>query len=303
MRVLNSSKNLSLAGSSVALGDFDALHKGHMEVIKSAGEYAREHNLLWTVYMFSSRPNKNAENINSLFKRIEILEKIGVDTVVLEEFTDSYKNTSCEEFVSEYLVDRLSAKAVFAGFNYKFGKDASGDAIYLKELCEKAGISGFIKECVKAEGIPVSSTGIRNLIKNGEVLLANELMGRYFSISGEVVEGKKIGRTIGFPTANINYPKGIIIPLKGVYISRCKIGDNKYYSITNVGEKPTVFDKSNNIETAIAGFSNSIYGEEIEIEFCKRIRDIKKFSDLEELKKQLEKDMNKAKVFFDEDIS
>ena len=124
-------------------------------------------------------------------------------------------------------------------------------------------------------------------------------MGRYFSIKGVVVRGKQIGRTIGFPTANIEYPMGIVIPKEGVYITQTKIGDNKYYSITNVGEKPTVSDKSQNIETAVGDFSGDIYGEEIEIEFCRYIREIQKFDSLDVLKNQLSEDMEQAKTFFE----
>ena len=125
-----------------------------------------------------------------------------------------------------------------------------------------------------------------------------KFMTRTFSISGTVIKGKQLGRTIGFPTANIEYPKGVVLPKEGVYITICKIGENKYYSITNVGEKPTVSDERKNIETAIGDFDGDIYGEQIQIEFCKRIRDISRFDSLDKLREQLLRDMDMAKSFF-----
>lgn len=299
MRVYNGSKNLKIEDSAVALGDFDAIHKGHIEIIKSAGEYAKENGLLWTVYMFSKRPNKMGKSINTLEKRLEILENLGVDVVITEEFTEKFKNTSCEEFISEYIIKRLNAKSVFVGYNYRFGKGAKGDAKMLKELLASYETGVFVSDCVEIENVALSSSKIRKLIENGEMEKTRLFMGRYFSVSGRVVEGKKLGRTIGFPTANIEYPNDTVIPQSGVYISRTTVGDNKYYSITNVGEKPTVSDETKNIETAIGGFSKDIYGETIVIEFVKKIRDIEKFDSLSELKKQLEADMNEAKEYFE----
>ncbi len=299
MRVYKGSENLKIEDSAVALGDFDAIHKGHIEIINSAGEYAREKGLLWTVYMFSRRPNKMGKSINSLEKRLEILEEMGVEAVITEEFTDEYKNTSCDEFVSDYIIKRLNARAVFIGYNYHFGKDAKGDARMLGRLLEPYKTKVFVNDCVQLQEVAVSSSEIRKMIENGETEKAELFMNRYFSVSGKVIEGKKLGRTIGFPTANIEYPKDTVIPQSGVYISRTTVGDNKYYSITNVGEKPTVCDENKNIETTIGEFSQDIYGETIEIEFVKKIRNIEKFNSLLELKCQLEKDMKEAKEYFE----
>ncbi len=299
MRVYKSSENLRIEDSAVALGDFDAIHKGHIEIINSAGEYARENGLLWTVYMFSQRPNKMGKSINSLEKRLEILEKMGVEAVITEEFTEEYKNTSCDEFVLDYIIKRLNAKAVFIGYNYHFGQGAKGDAKMLEKLLKPYKTKVFVNDCVQIDNEAVSSSKIRRMIENGEAEKAVLFMTRYFSVSGKVIEGKKLGRTIGFPTANIEYPKDTVIPQNGVYISRTTVGDNKYYSITNVGGKPTVCDENKNIETTIGEFSQDIYGETIEIEFVKKIRDIEKFNSLSELKCQLEKDMKNAKEYFE----
>ncbi len=296
MRIYYGSKNIKLSPLAVALGDFDAIHKGHLAIISDTVSYAKEKGILSAVYMFASNPNKDGKSVNTLSKRLEILEKSGIDVCVVEEFTKEFKETDCKTFAKEYIENRLNAKGVFVGFNYRFGKGASGDAETLKELCE--GTQIFVKPCVMEGNIQVSSTVVKESIEKGEVDTAKAFMGRYFSIRGVVVKGKQIGRTIGFPTANIEYPKGIVIPKEGVYITQTKIGDNKYYSITNVGEKPTVSDRTPNIETAVGDFNKDIYGEEIEIEFCRYIREIQKFDSLLSLKEQIEKDMEMAKEFF-----
>ncbi len=296
MRICYGSDGLKLPPSALALGDFDAIHKGHQVIIKNMIEHARENELLSVVYMFSSHPNKNLIGINTLSKRLEILENMGVDCCVVEDFTPEYKNTSCVDFVEDYIKNRLSAMAVFVGFNYRFGKGADGNVDTLKTLCKNAEV--FVTPCIMVNEIPISSTAIKTMIEEGKVDLAYDFMGRFFSVKGRVIKGKQLGRTIGFPTANMEYPRGTVIPKEGVYITQTKVGNNKYYSITNVGEKPTVMDKSCNIETSVGDFSQDIYGKEIEIEFCKYIRCIEKFDSLENLKNQLNKDMKKAESFF-----
>ncbi len=297
MRKIFGLKNLKIENCAVALGNFDAIHKGHMAIISDMLSFAKKNGLLPVVYMFKDSPNKGELGINSLEKRLEILEEMGVEVAVIEEFAD-IKNIPCDEFVEEYIKNRMGAKAVFVGFNYRFGKGAEGDAKILRDLCKKDNIDVFIKDCVKIDGVTVSSSKIKEFITEGEMEKAKEFMTRGFSVRGTVIKGKQLGRTIGFPTANIEYPDGVVLPEEGVYITLCKIGDNKYYSITNIGEKPTVSDKRKNIETAIGDFDANIYGERIEIEFFKKIRDISKFESLDKLKEQLSKDMNTAKKFF-----
>jgi len=252
------------------------------------------------VIPFKFREGYPDEIVDPLIEQsVALIKEAGVEAVVTEEFTQEYKNTECEEFVSEYIAKRLNAKAVFVGFNYRFGKNAKGNAESLKKLCESHKIETFVSKCIEVDGVSVSSSEIRKLIENGETESVKRFMGRYFSLCGEVVKGRQLGRTLGFPTANTEFPDDTIIPPCGVYISRTKVGDNKYYSITNVGEKPTVYDERKNIETAIGDFSRDIYGEKIEIEFIKKIRNIEKFHTLFELTNQLERDMEKSKEYFE----
>ncbi len=280
--------------TAVALGSFDAIHRGHIEIISSAVRYAKENNLFAVVQIFTNPPGDGAFAINSFEKRISILESLGVDAVVAEEFDDEFKNTTYDVFIKEYLANKYNAAAVFAGDNYRFGHGAKGDKNSLLELCGEIGIKANIIKCLEDNGV-ISSTRIRECVLSGRVDNAKELMSRPFSASGTVVHGSEVGRKIGFPTANINLPAGMLIPGDGVYKTRVVIDGESYSGITNVGAKPTVNVDARNIETHIMDIDDDLYGKEIEIFFEKKIRDVKRFESIEELKKQLEEDKKSIK--------
>jgi len=289
MIVTNSNELKNLIGdtkTAVALGSFDAMHKGHTEVIGSAVKYARTHSIPAVVQLVEI---PCAVKVNTLEKRLTVLEKLGADFVVIEEFSPQFKSVGYKEFVSEYLAGRYNAEAVFSGDNYRFGHMAEGDTKKLAEECEKYGIKTFVKTCVKLDRV-ISSTEIRGLVSEGKMDKVQEYMGRPFSISGTVVHGKELGRTIGFPTANINIPEDIVNPKDGVYLSRILIDGMIFYGITNIGAKPTVNIEEKNIETYIRDYKGDLYGKTIEVQFLKRLRDIQKFDTIEQLKNQLEKD-------------
>lgn len=275
----------------VALGSFDAIHKGHIAIINAAIEYARQNDMLSLVQMFEVPPAiiGGAEAINTIEKRMEIIADLGADIVVVEKFDKEFKSIEYTDFVTEHLKNRYNAGAVVAGDNYRFGHFAKGDAKSLIELCGQCEIVVKIIDCLELDGV-ISSTRIRECIKSGKVDTASILMTRPYVISGEVLHGKEVGRSIGFPTANINIPYGQIVPKEGVYTSRVKVDNKFFWGITNVGSKPTIECAEKNIETYIKGFNGNLYGKTIEIEFVKRIRDIKKFDNLSELKAQLTKD-------------
>ncbi len=280
--------------TAVALGSFDAIHRGHLEIINSAVRYAKENNLFAVVQIFTVPVGAEKACINSLEKRVSILESLGVDAVVAEDFNDDFKNTSYDKFIKEYLLYRYNAAAVFAGDNYRFGQGAKGDKDSLVKLCSELGIKANIIKCLEDNGV-ISSTRIRDCVLSGRVDEAKELMSRPYSVSGMVVHGSEIGRKIDFPTANINLPKGMLIPGDGVYRTRVRVAEKEFFGITNVGAKPTVNVDARNIETHIIGVDDDLYGSEIEIFFEEKIRDIKKFESIEELKKQLEEDIKSIK--------
>ncbi len=295
MIVTNSNDLKNLIGdkkTAVALGSFDALHKGHTEVIGSAVRYAKKADIPAVVQLVEV---PCAVRVNSLERRIEILEKLGADIVVVEEFSPQFKAIGYREFVSEYLADKYNAEAVFSGDNYRFGHMAEGDTEKLREECEKYGINVFVKSCIKLDKV-ISSTEIRGLVSAGKMEKVQEYMGRPFSVSGTVVHGKALGRTIGFPTANISIPQGIVEPKDGVYLSRVLFDGMVFYGITNIGAKPTVDVKEKNIETYIKDYKGNLYGKTIQVQFLKRLRDIQKFDSLDELKNQLEKDKESVEL-------
>ena len=289
MKVLNSSElnnYIIPKKTAVALGSFDALHKGHMHIIGKMVAYASENGLTAMVQLVEF---PSGVRVNSTEKRMEILESAGVECVVIEEFTEDFRKVSYRDFIKGFLKERYNAAAVFAGENYRFGYMAEGDTHKLEAECGRLGIKTEIASCLEIDGI-ISSTKIREFIKTGDMEKVTEYMGRRFSVIGTVVHGKALGRTIGFPTANINIPERMVIPREGVYLTEVCADGVSFKGITNLGAKPTVNTEKFNIETYIADFDRDIYGEKIEVRFLKRIRDIIRFASLNELKKQLEED-------------
>ncbi len=278
--------------TAVALGSFDAIHKGHIAVIREAVEYAKQNGMLSLVQLFEVPPAVVGGQgaINSLDRRIRIIEELGADVVVVELFDRDFKLMEYTDFVTEHLQKHYNAGMVAAGNNYRFGHLAKGDAVQLKALCGQLGITVKILDCLKQGGI-ISSTRIREYIKSGDVSAAAEIMTRPYSIAGKVVHGRAIGRELGFPTANMEIPDGHVIPRDGVYKSRVMLDGEYYSAVTNVGAKPTVGCNEKSVETHIVGFCGDLYGKAVEVEFLKRIRDIKKFDDLSELSAQLKEDL------------
>ncbi len=294
MKIVNSNeiKRYTDRKTAAALGSFDALHMGHLKVIGEAVDFAKKNGILSLVQLVEM--TNQTERVKSLEKRLEILEGIGVDVVVVEEFTQEFKTVEYADFVADYIKDVYNAKAVFVGENYRFGHNAEGDTQKLTQECAKYGIEVFIQPCVESGGI-ISSSRIRQLIKAGRVEKVAELMTVPYSVSGEVVHGEGVGKSLGFPTANINIPEDTVIPKDGVYLSKILFDSKEFLGITNVGSKPTVNINEKNIETYIAEYDGNLYGKTVEVQFLKYLREIKKFDSLEELKGQLEKDKEKIK--------
>ena len=300
MIVVNSSeiRKFTEKKTSVALGSFDALHQGHTRLIKMAADIARGRGYTSLVQLFRIPPggynSQGAlECVNTLEKRLSILESMGVDMVVIEDFDESFRKTGYKDFVAEYIDGKYNAAVVCAGYNYRFGFKAEGDTSSLVEECQKLGVDVHIQECVRLDRA-ISSSLIRETVRCGDMEKAARYMGRRFSLCGEVVKGRQLGRVMGFPTANINLPDGIVVPSEGVYKTYVVIDGIQYTGITNVGGKPTVNIRELNCETHIIGFDGDLYGRQIEIEFCSRIRNIQNFESIDELKMQLEKDLKKV---------
>lgn len=286
---------LNLKGTAVALGQFDALHAGHKDIICDVVEYAKGNGLKSVVYMFENAPSDvvsggNTSKVNTLQKRFEIIKELGADIVIARHFDEELMKLSCTEFVEYYVCNMLNAKYITVGYNYRFGNKGEGSAETLADECNLRGIKVHIVPEVKINGASVSSTIIRERVSLGDVEGAAMLMGRRFSLRGKVTKGNKIGRELGFPTANMEIPKGMLLPKFAVYETRTHINGKVYPSVTNVGGKPTVDNASFCIETHICAEVGDIYGEVIEIEFCSLLREIERFDTLELLAEQLRKD-------------
>lgn len=270
----------------VILGNFDGVHIGHQNLIKEAIKYANSHNLESVVYTFSTLPS-NKKYLMTVDEKISAIKDLGVDRVYVEDFFD-VKNYTPQEFVKEILKGKLNAIKVFCGYNYTFGNNKSGNVNLLSELIDTTVINE-----IKVNGIRTSSSTIREYIENGNLELANKLLGKPFQICGEVIHGKKLGRVLGFPTANIR-PNAlkINIPL-GVYGVKLKIEgyDKIYTAIMNIGRTPTITNNNQVIsETNILDFNEDIYGKKITVYLYKMIREEKKFENIEKLKEQMTKD-------------
>lgn len=283
----------------VALGSFDGLHKGHLSLIRKIKQLAEENEGKSIVYTFKNHPRKfintNSE-LNLLMtnkEKISILEKEGIDILAFKTFDKNVMEMSPEEFIKD-ICKNFKVKGIVVGFNFKFGYKNSGDIDLLKELQSKYNFELYVMEpCIYRE-LVVSSTRIREVLTDGEVDEAANMLARPYCITGEVVHGKKIGRTIGFPTANLKFDKSKCIPAIGVYYTNIYVKGKKFKGITSVGHNPTVNGEELTIETNILNFNENIYGQNITVAFIEKIREEIKFSGLDELVHQLNKDKSYA---------
>ena len=277
----------------VILGNFDGVHKGHQIILKKSVNKAKEENLKTIVYTFNEYPKNKQTKITTCSENAYLLIENGFDYLYLEQF-EKVRNYTPKEFVEKVLVDTLNAKEVYCGFNFTFGKEKSGDVSTLEKLLKEKNIKLNDQEPVRDENKEIiSSTRVRNYIKEGNFEKVRELLGHNFIILGEVVYGKQLGRVLGFPTANLRF-ENKIYPEFGVYGVKVHIeGDEKIYNgVMNIGKNPTVDIGVLSVETNIFDFSDDIYGKIILIEVLENIRSEKKFNSVDELKKQIGYDVD-----------
>ena len=278
----------------VALGTFDGLHVGHKKVLLSdTTEYDEK-----IVLMFTEHPQKTLSGVSPAelitpSKRNELLKSWGYVSELLD-FSE-ISNLSPEEFVDEILVKKLNATALCCGFNYRFGKKAKGEVSLLKKLCAEREIKLTVCDEVDFDGVPVSSTRIRDCIKNGDIIKANKMLGRYFSYDFTVVHGDARGRTLGSPTINQFFSENFAVAEYGVYASFTVINGKKYVSVTNIGVRPTIKGGSEKrSETNIVGFEGDLYGQDIEVFLVEKLRGEMAFNSLDELSARISADRAKA---------
>lgn len=288
-------------GTAVAIGNFDGLHKGHQKLLTILKEKAKELGTPSLVYTFYDHPRNVmlGEGAQKLIYPNEIKEclfaEMGIHTLFFEDFT-AVRDLEPEEFVKDILIDKLNIKAAVIGANGRFGKKSAGDAQMLKKLGERYGFEVLVVEPIVVGDMVSSSTQVRSAIEAGDFKKCEKLLGRPYSVSGVVVEDKHLGRTYGYPTANLIPDDARPDIKRGVYATITKIGDKAYKSITNVGT--TSFDEieKSRIETHILDFNGDLYAKAITVEFLYYMRDFKSFVSTNELKSQLDEDKKERKL-------
>lgn len=277
--------------TALALGSFDGVHIAHRFVLDLPEGYKK------AVVTFEKPPkmlfDRKNELIMTLEDRITALKTLGYSEVVVLDF-EKVRDTRASEFL-EFLYNSYQPEIISCGFNYRFGKGGKGDVSLLQDFCNKKGISLRVCDKVTFEGEAVSSTLIRNRLKNGEIEKANALMQIPFSFSGEVIKGDRRGRTIGFPTINQKYPEDLVKIKFGVYRVRVLFDGVTYDGISNIGMRPSFASDFPISETYIKDFSGDLYGKTVKIIPQSFLRPEIKFASLDELKKQIEKDINQIK--------
>ena len=286
----------------VTTGTFDGLHIGHRKIIHRIKELAQEKDGEHVVLTFFPHPrmvlhpdDHDLKLLNTLDEKVNLFQDAGIDHLIIHPFTKDFSRTTSTEFVRDILVDKLKVNTLVIGYDHHFGRNREGSMENLQEL---RSLYNFQLEEIPAQDIDdikISSTKIRNALENGEVDVANQYLGYDYFITGTVVEGEKIGTQIGFPTANIFIEeKYKLIPSHGVYAVRVQLGEREFSGMLNIGNRPTVNGKKPSIEVHIFDFDEEIYESPIRVSLIKRIREEVKFESLEDLKKQLFLDRNKA---------
>lgn len=296
----------------VTIGTFDGVHHGHQKIVHRLCELAKESGGESVIVTFFPHPrmiidpeNQELKLINTIKEKAEILEKLGVDHLIITPFTRDFSNLSAAEYIKDILVDHIGTKQLIVGYDHRFGKDRQGG---MNELLAFAKIYHFEVEEIPEQDIndvAVSSTKIREALLEGNVGLAAEYLGYPFSIRGPVIKGDKIGRTIGFPTANIFVEETYkLIPGDGIYAVTVEMegtsGFNKeiYQGMAYIGQRPTINGMTRNIEVNIFDFNREIYGQTITMNFLKFLRHDVKFTGLEALTSQLQEDKINTLAFF-----
>ena len=317
MKYITGTRDIHLENTAVALGKFDGLHRGHQILIEKIKQYKAQ-GLKAVMFTFDFHPaaflqQKPLELIFTREERVQWAEKMGIDILIEFPFTKETSGMAAEEFVKKVLVEDIGAKVIVCGEDFHFGYQRKGSVDMLRKLeselgfttdvCEKLQIEAPVYEDGQFTGRmeiqDVSSTLNREAIRRGDMEFAAKMLGTPFSVSGKVVHGRQLGRTLGMPTANVMPPMHKIMPPNGVYSSCTLVGANVYHSVTNIGHNPTVGDNiSKRMETYVYDFSGSLYGQEIEVQLFRFERPEMKFDGIDALKNQIHRDKAATMEYF-----
>lgn len=286
---------------SIILGFFDGIHQGHKAVISTGVNFAKHNGLKSALITFNEAPavflnKKNKQYILTKSDKIKAIENLGVDYLYLLDFNEDFSKITASEYL-KMLVENFHPKAITSGYNHYFGYNKSGNSDYLKLMQNEYGYKYLEVEPVKIKQGVVSSSKIREALLSGNIQKANYMLGYRFYVENEVIEGQQLARTLGFNTANLLFPEGILEIPNGVYAVEVNVDNKNYIGIANYGTKPTVTNDTKKIlEVHIMNFDKDIYGKIIKVSFLDKIRDEKKFDSLNQLKEQITKDIECLKL-------
>ncbi|HIC91696.1 MAG TPA: bifunctional riboflavin kinase/FAD synthetase [Syntrophaceae bacterium] len=306
MEIINGIENIKgrFKNPVVTIGNFDGVHLAHKLIFEKVIERARAIDGESIVMTFEPHPIKLFQPtvilplITSYEKKVHLIEKAGIGILIRVNFTREFANIPARDFVTEILCQKIDIKEIVVGYNCSFGKNRQGNATFLQEMAKDLDFKVHVMEPMKVNGIPVSSTKIREMIKDGQVKEVRRLLGRNYQIKGDVIKGRdRGGRLLGFPTANLKWTDELF-PKVGVYAVLVKYKGVTYQGVANIGYSPTFGNKTLSIETHILDFNHDIYNEVIEIGFVDRLRDEKKFSNAQELTEQIKIDIQRARNLF-----
>lgn len=303
MEYIAGNTDFQIKNSAVTLGKFDGIHLGHQYLIEQVISH-KELGLKAVMFSFLFHPynlfsDKEFQQIYTEEEKLAMLSQTGLDVLIAYPFTEETRSIEPEDFIKDILIDKLDAKVIVVGDDFRFGHNRRGDVALLQQYSQVYGYKVIACEKKRWQDHIISSSTIRAELKEGNMEAVNAMLGRPYRIRGEVLHGRKIGRTLGMPTTNITPPSNKLLPPCGVYPSRTLIDGTYYYGVTNVGFKPTVgAETKKGIETYIFDFDQDLYGKVIEVELMMFLRPELKFDTLEELKEQMDEDIIFAKKYF-----
>ena len=295
----------NLKNPVLTLGMFDGIHIGHQAIIRQLNEIAKKENGESVLLTFEPHPRvvlgKGADDLQlltTLDEKKELLEKSGLNNLILHPFTKEFAALSAEDFVKELLVHQIGIHTIIIGYDHHFGKNRQGNFEQLNELSKKFGFNCIKIEEIKSENLNISSTQIRKAILNGNIKKANLGLGRNYSLTGKVIHGDKLGRRLGFPTANLETQTYKLIPGNGVYIVKVFLENEIFKGLLSIGTRPTVTNSNEKrVEVYLMDFDREIYGENLKLEVLHKIRDDMKFQSVEDLVQQMNLDKNFAQDY------
>jgi riboflavin kinase/FMN adenylyltransferase len=285
----------------VTIGTFDGVHKGHQQIIRHLVETAKQENCSSLILTFFPHPrlvlqgDSSIQLLNTIEERKTLLAKTGVDHLIVHPFDEAFSSMTAEEFIVSVLVKKLNVQQIIVGHDHRFGKNRTADFHDLVAFGKKYGFHVTQIAAEMLNEVNISSTKIRTALQVGDIQLADSYLGHPYQLNGQVQKGNQLGRTIGFPTANLAVAEAYkLIPKKGVYLVQSILNKRKVFGLMNIGVRPTVDGKTQTIEVFYLDFEGDLYGQQLQVELLDFIRDEQKFESLDALKIQLEKDKNWA---------